>query len=74
MDIAKFLQQLAEVLDVPTTGMTKETVFQDLDNWDSMAASSTIAMIDEHYHVTLDGTDTAGCHNVADWVALIQSR
>jgi acyl carrier protein len=50
MEITTFLQHFADMLDDTDAALiTAETVFRDLDEWDSLTALSLIAMVDEEY-------------------------
>jgi acyl carrier protein len=56
MEINTFLQNFADLLDdTDATLIKQETVFRDLDEWDSLTALSLIAMADEEYSVKLTG-------------------
>jgi acyl carrier protein len=72
MDKKLLLAQLEETLrEAP--GSVKETDrLTDLEGWDSIGAISLIAMIDEHYQVTLDAKKMWACQTVGDLVALVE--
>lgn len=58
MEITTFLQNFVSVLDDTDEALiTSETVFRDLDEWDSLTALSLIAMVDEEYSLKLTGDD-----------------
>ena len=58
MEITIFLQHFAEMLDdTPPELITADTVFRDLEEWDSLTALSLIAMTDDEYSVKLTGDD-----------------
>jgi acyl carrier protein len=58
MEITTFLQNFVSVLDDTDEALiTNETVFRDLDEWDSLTALSLIAMVDEEYSLKLTGDD-----------------
>jgi acyl carrier protein len=58
MEITTFLQNFADMLDdTDATLITAETIFRDLDEWDSLTALSLIAMVDDEYSVKLTGDD-----------------
>ena len=50
MDITTFKQDFIEIFDdAPADEITADTVFRKMEEWDSMAALSLIAMLDEKY-------------------------
>jgi len=54
----KFIELFAETLELEEDhGLTVETVFRDLEQWDSLAFLSVIAMIDEEFEVVIEGND-----------------
>lgn len=58
MEINTFLQNFASILDdTDEVLITSETVFRDLEEWDSLTALSLIAMVDEEYSLKLTGDD-----------------
>ena len=58
MEISNFLMHFSNILDDTDVSLIKEeTVFRDLDEWDSLTALSLIAMADEEYSVKLTGDD-----------------
>ena len=50
----EFFKNFEELFDEPIEKKLKEdTVFRDLDEWDSITALSLIAMLDEKYNVQI---------------------
>lgn len=74
MDQTAFLGQVEEILDSDPGTVLPESVLQDLEGWDSVAALSLIAMIDERWGVALEGSEILACHSVGDLFALVQQR
>ena len=54
MDIQKFIEKFAEAIDVEASELTAETEFRNLDEWDSVAYISVIAMLDEEYGIQIE--------------------
>ena len=56
MELNEFIANFADQLDEtdPST-LNSETVFKDLEDWNSMVALSVIAMIDADYDVSVNG-------------------
>ena len=54
MKKTEFIEKFAEAIDVEVSVLTPETEFRTLDEWDSMAYLSVIAMIDEEYDMQIE--------------------
>ena len=54
MDIQTFIEKFAEAVDVDASVLTAETEFRNLDEWDSVAYISVIAMMDEEYDIQIE--------------------
>lgn len=54
MDVQKFIENFAEAIDVEASELTAETEFRNLDEWDSVAYISVIAMMDEEYGIQIE--------------------
>ena len=57
MTIEKKLELIADILDVEVEELTPETEFAALENWDSVAALSFIAMMDEEFGKEIKGAE-----------------
>ena len=58
MEISIFLKNFVDILDDTDANLIQaQTIFRDLDEWDSLTALSLIAMADEEYSVKLTGDD-----------------
>jgi acyl carrier protein len=66
----KFLEGLAEVFELEVSEVTPQLSLSSV-TWDSLAIVSTIALIDEHFSVMVDGQALAACTSVAEIQALI---
>ena len=66
----KFLEGLAEVFELELSEVTPQLSLSSV-TWDSLAIVSTIALIDEHFAVMVDGQALAACTSVAEIQALI---
>lgn len=75
MEINTFLQNFADLLDdTDATLITQETVFRDLEEWDSLTALSLIAMADEEYAVKLTGDDIKSSNSLNDIFEIIKNK
>ena len=63
----EFIEKLAEAIDVENVeSLTPEIEFRELDEWSSLAALSLIAMFDEEYNVTVNGTAIREAETIED--------
>lgn len=69
--VSKFEKQLD---DVEPETLTGDTVFRDIEEWDSMTALTIIAMVDEEYAVKLTGNDIKGSETIEDLYNIIKSK
>lgn len=53
----QFIARFAEALEVDVATLDGGVEFKTLSNWDSLAALSVIAMIDEYYGASIGGDD-----------------
>lgn len=75
MDITVFLQNFADILDDTDSTLIKaETVFRDLEEWDSLTALSLIAMADDEYSVKLTGDEIKSATTLNDIFEIIKNK
>ena len=67
----KFIELLADVLEIETNLINESLKLDVEDNWDSIAILSTIALIDDAYGIQLEGEDLRNCSNPKDLYDLI---
>ena len=67
----EFLDQLAEILEVPAGSLTGTEKLEEMEGWTSIAMVSFIALADEHFGKTLSPRLFAGCDTVADLGKLV---
>ena len=67
MELNEFIANFAEQLDEtdPST-LNSETVFKDLEDWNSMVALSVIAMIDADYDVAVNGNSIQNVNTIGE--------
>lgn len=71
----KFINLFAEVLELEGEhGLIDATIFRDLEEWDSLAYLSVIAMIDEEYDIVIEGNDFKKLITIGDLTSEIQKR
>jgi acyl carrier protein len=75
MTIELFIEHFAAQLeDTDPATITPETVFRDIEEWDSLMALSLIAMADEEYQVKLTGEDIRTSKTVAELFDKVKSK
>jgi len=71
----KFIALFQETLELEQDiKLTKEIVFRELDQWDSLAFLSVIAMIDEEYNIVIEGNDFKELITIGDLIDEIVKR
>lgn len=71
----KFIKLFADLFDeVDSSMFTASTKFKELDEWSSLTALSTIAMIDEEYDVALKGDDIRNVETIEDLFNAIKDK
>lgn len=54
MNVQDFIEKFAEAIDVEASELTADTEFRNLEEWDSVAYISVIAMMDEEYDIQIE--------------------
>ena len=67
----KKIELLAELMDVDPEVLTPETVLEGMQEWDSIALISFIAMMDEEFVKVVKGAEVKEQKTVADLMALM---
>ena len=67
MDIKEFIENFASNFDdTDISVFTSETQFRELDEWTSMLALSTMAMVSEEYDVELSPEEMRKANTIED--------
>lgn len=75
MELEKFVRNFAEQFDdIDVSEIQGDTVFQDLDEWTSLAALTIIAMINSEYGITVSGKEIRSCETIKDLYSLVFSK
>lgn len=74
MDPADFLKRFSETLAIPVGEVSLETELRSMQEWDSLAVVSLIAMVDESYGKPLSPRDIARCRTIGDLQILVQQE
>ena len=73
MDHTEFLNTMAEVLQVEPSELVPSFELTE-NNFDSLALISTIALVDEHYGITLNIDRLSSCTSLKMLLDLIQEK
>lgn len=66
MELKEKLALIEEALDTEEGVLTPETILDEVDSWDSIAALSLIAMMDDNFGKTLSGAELKALVTVGD--------
>jgi acyl carrier protein len=75
MKLDDFIENFKSQFDEPEKlNLLPETRFKELDEWDSIAAISIIAMVDNEYGTKLTGDDIRNSNTVNDLYQILKSK
>jgi acyl carrier protein len=74
IDQSKFLQSVETAFEQRVSGVTLETAFRELPEWDSLASVMIVAEVYADYGVQIAGEELETCRTLADLKALIESK
>jgi acyl carrier protein len=66
-----FLEQMADIVEVPAGSLTGNEKLEDLEGWSSVSMVSFIAFADEHFSKALSPRQFVGCDTIADLGRLV---
>lgn len=69
MELKEKLALIEEALDTQEGALAPETVLDEMESWDSIAALSLIAMMDDNFGKTLSGSEIKALKTVGDILA-----
>ena len=70
----RFIELFKETLEIEEDTVHLDTVFRELEQWDSLAFLSVIAMIDEEYDVVIEGNDFKKLITISDLIEEVKRR
>lgn len=70
----RFINLFKNTLEINNQEITLKTRFRDLENWDSLAFLSVLAMIDEEYDIVIEGNDFRELVTIEDLIGEIRKR
>ena len=71
IDNNKFVSQFKEVLDIESQEIGLDLEFRNLQEWDSLALLSVIAMIDDEYDIIIKGNSFKELKTIGDIIDYI---
>ena len=75
MSLEKFIENFEEAVeDIEPGSLTAETAYRELEEWDSLAVLTVIAMVDAEYNVRLKADALKSCETLEALFALVSSR
>jgi acyl carrier protein len=74
IDQTKFLQSVETAFEQRVSGVTLDTAFRELPEWDSLASVMVVAEVYADYGVQIDGDELKVCRTLADLKALIEGK
>jgi acyl carrier protein len=72
MDRPTFLPLLDEILELPGGTLKGPEKLEDLENWNSLAMVSFVALVDEHFNYAISPRQFVNCATVDDLLGLIK--
>ena len=74
MNRQEFLDAIADILELDEGSLKGGETLSDIDEWDSLAFLSVIAMADEEFDVVIQGDKLEQIKTVDDLVALVEEH
>ena len=69
-----FIKLFCDTLEIEDAQVTSETIFRDLEQWDSLAYLSVIAMIDEEFDIQIEGAEFKELKTIGDLINEIEKK
>jgi acyl carrier protein len=74
MNKQEFLDAIAEIVELDEGALKGDEVLADIEEWDSLAFLSVIAMADEEFDLVIQGDKLEQIKTVDDLVALVSDH
>lgn len=72
--VSDFISKFSEALDIEALTINESTEFRNLDEWDSLAYLSIIAMLDEEYGIQIENVEFKKLRTISDIIAYIEAN
>lgn len=69
MDNREKIAKLEEIMELDEGVLKEDTLLEDVEEWDSIAAISYIALLDEEFEVSISASEIKSFKTVADAIA-----
>lgn len=75
MELTGFIEKFVDLFeDVEIADIQPDTLFKELDEWDSLTALSVIALAKTEFNKDINGREIRSCETVEDLYHLIMSK
>ena len=74
IDQSEFLRAFETAFRQKVSGVTLETAFRELPEWDSLASVMIVAEIYADYGVQVSGEELGSCRTLGDLKSLVQKK
>jgi len=74
MNKQQFLNELEEILELDSDTLKGDEVLLAMEQWDSLAFLSVIAMADDHFDIVIQGDKLEKIKTVSDLTALVEEH
>lgn len=74
MTDAKKIELLEEMMDLDAGTLTPETQLSEIEEWDSIALISFIALVDDEFDKVIKGSTIKAQKTVADLMSLMEAE
>lgn len=74
MNRTQFLALLDELLEQEPGTLKGDEPLTGLQRWDSLAVIGFIALLDEHFGISVPAARINACNSVADLMAIVQDK
>ncbi len=69
MSTREKIAKLEDLMELDENTLQEDTILNDIDEWDSIAAISYIALLDEEFNVSISADTIKGFKTVADAIS-----
>ena len=74
MYVKYFCKQFSQLIEIGESKSLLNLKLKNLQQWDSISILSTIALIDECFHVMISGNEIEACETLGDILKLIKIK
>jgi acyl carrier protein len=74
IDTTAFLRMMEGAFEQRVAGVTLDTAFRELPEWDSLASVMVVAEVYADYSVQISGSELEACRTLSELKNLIESK